>query len=1148
MIAEARAEAVLGEGTRIADRFHGRDMLGARYEPPFTFIATEEFGERGHTVVPADFVSADDGTGVVHTSISFGEDDFRIGQEQGIAVINPVKLNGTFEERMGQFAGLWVKDADPKIVDDLRARGRLLKEEAYLHSYPHCWRCGTPLLYYAKPSWYIATSSLRDRLLAANQSVDWYPEHIKHGRMGKWLENNVDWAISRERYWGTPLPIWRNEAGETMAIGSLAELEQLSGVRLDDPHRPYVDDVEIPSPTGGEPLRRVPEVIDVWFDSGSMPFAQWHAPHENEQHFEERFPADYICEAIDQTRGWFYSLLAISTLLFDRSPYRTCLVLGHIADEQGRKMSKSLGNVVAPWEVIDRHGADAFRWYFFTSKFPWDGYLFSVDTVGESLRQFLLQLWNTYGFLVLYTNVNDVREHAGPATDLDRWALSRLHATTEVVRDRLDAYDATRAGHAIAAFVDDLSNWYVRRSRARFWDGDPAACGTLHTCLVTVAKLLAPFCPFIADEIYDNLDGSEPSVHLTDFPEVGPRDAELEVAMGVVRESVRLGLAARGQAKLGVRQPLRAAVVVAAGAEREAIERLAGHRQGRAERQGAALRLTGRRARLLRGQAELPRARPALRQAHAAGGGRRGRARPRPRRRRAARRRTGRHQRRRARPRARRRRPAAGDAAARGLPARARGVARRRAGARARRRAGPRGPRARDRPRGPERAQDGRPGGGRPDRAHARRRRRAARRGARVRGLPDRRDARRRRELRRRGGRGDDGQGPPAAHRREARLSSGQPGPMPTRVVVLVLVVLAAAPAAALAQPPGFDRAVAELRRDGRELVRLIAAGDAAGFHARLAPEQAQELPPAELQALFDTVLAAGPIGERLGESALPLSRGARGYIADHRHGAGVLAIELTLDARDRVTTVSLHPRAPLPPDPAAGHEPANRLRLPLTGTWWVLWGGPDERRNYHVVAPDQRHAYDLVKWRRGATFRGTGAANADYYAFGRRVLAPARGIVVGVRDGVPDNRPQVELENPSAPTGNHVILDLGEGEYAVLAHLRRGSVRVRAGDRVRRGQVLGRVGNSGNSSEPHLHFHLQDSPTPLTGIGLPVVFRRLGTPEQGEFVRARRAVRAQASAGSSCASRRLRGCVPWIRVASAPSRKRIIVGIARMP
>ena len=583
--------------------------------------------------------------------------------------------------------------------------------------------------------------------------------------MGKWLENNVDWAISRERYWGTPLPVWRNEAGETMAIGSLAELEQLSGVRLEDPHRPFVDDVEIPSPTGGEPLRRVPEVIDVWFDSGSMPFAQWHAPHENEEHFKERFPADYICEAIDQTRGWFYSLLAISTLLFDRSPYRTCLVLGHIADEQGRKMSKSLGNIVAPWDVIDKHGADAFRWYFFTSKFPWDGYMFSVDTVGESLRQFLLQLWNTYGFLVLYTNVNDVREHAEPATDLDRWALSRLHATTEIVRERLDAYDATRAGHAIAAFVDDLSNWYVRRSRARFWDGDPAAFGTLHTCLVTVAKLLAPFCPFIADEIYDNLDGSEPSVHLCDFPEVGPRDAELEVAMGVVRESVRLGLAARGQAKLGVRQPLRAAVVVAAGAEREAIERL--EDIVKAELNVKELRFVSQadelgsyevkpnyRAlgpRFGKHMPQVAAAVAALDPVHVADalrdGGRR------------------RHQRRRARPRARRRRPAARHAAARGLPARARGLTRGGARARARRRPGPRGPGARDRARRPERAQDGRPRGGRPDRAHARRRRRAARRRARVRGLPDRRDAGRRGQLRRGRGRADDRQGPPAAHR-----------------------------------------------------------------------------------------------------------------------------------------------------------------------------------------------------------------------------------------------------------------------------------------------------------------------------------------------------------------------------------------------
>ncbi|MET0769949.1 MAG: DUF5915 domain-containing protein, partial [Solirubrobacteraceae bacterium] len=306
------------------------------------------------------------------------------------------------------------------------------------------------------------------------------------------------------------------------------------------------------------------------------PFAQHHAPFENEERFRETFPADYICEAIDQTRGWFYSLLAISTLLYDQSSFRTCLVLGHIADAEGKKMSKSLGNIVPPWEVIDQHGADAFRWYFLTSKQPWDGYLFSTKTVGESVRQFLLQLWNTYGFYVLYANVNDVTELAGPATDLDRWALSRLSATVATVRERLDEYDATRAGHAIAAFVDELSNWYVRRSRRRFWDGDPAAFGTLRTCLVELTKLLAPFCPFVADAIYENLDGAEPSVHLCDFPEADPAliDLDLEAAMAIARETVRLGLAARGHGKLKVRQPLRAAVVVAAGEERAAIERM----------------------------------------------------------------------------------------------------------------------------------------------------------------------------------------------------------------------------------------------------------------------------------------------------------------------------------------------------------------------------------------------------------------------------------------------------------------------------------------------------------------------------------------------------------------------------------------------
>ena len=356
-------------------------------------------------------------------------------------------------------------------------------------------------------------------------------------------------------------------------------MQERSGRELPDPHRPYVDEHTWPCTQCDGEMRRVPEVIDVWFDSGSMPFAQRHAPFENEELFKRTFPADYICEAIDQTRGWFYSLIAISTLLFDEAPYRTVLCLGHIADPQGKKMSKSLGNIVVPWEVIQRHGADAFRWYFLVSKQPWDGYLFSAETVGEAVRQFLLQLWNTYGFYVLYANANDVTQRGEPATELDRWAISRLNGTITEVRERMEDYDATRAGQAIAAFVDELSNWYVRRSRRRFWDGDPAAFGTLHTCLVEVTKLLAPFCPFLADAIFENLTQGTTSgldsVHLCDFPQAGERDVELETAMAVARETVRLGLAARGHGKLKVRQPLRAAVVVAAGEERAAIERLA---------------------------------------------------------------------------------------------------------------------------------------------------------------------------------------------------------------------------------------------------------------------------------------------------------------------------------------------------------------------------------------------------------------------------------------------------------------------------------------------------------------------------------------------------------------------------------------------
>jgi isoleucyl-tRNA synthetase len=578
VLAEALTERVLGSDAEVLNHFPGSTLDGVAYEPPFTFIPGSEYGPRGHTVLLADFVTANDGTGLVHTAIAFGEDDFRLGEQYGLTVINPVRLDGTYDGRIEPYAGRNVKEADPDLIEDLRSRGRLLRAETIEHSYPHCWRCGTPLLYYAKPSWYIATSQVKDRLLAANETVNWAPEHVKHGRFGNWLEHNVDWALSRERYWGTPLPVWRCQAGHARAIGSLAELNDLAGTELTDPHRPFVDEATFACPECGDSMQRVPEVIDVWFDSGSMPFAQYHSPHEGTEWFEEHFPADFICEALDQTRGWFYSLIAVSTLLFDRSPYRNVVCLGLILDGDGRKMSKSLGNTIAPNEVIDRFGADALRWYLFTAKQPWDGYRLSLDAIGEALRQFLLQLWNTYSFYVLYANANGIdrtpRPVAADATELDRWAVSRLEDTIEVVRDRLDQFDATAAGRAIQTFVDEISNWYVRRSRRRFWDGDETAFATLRTCLLGTAKLLAPFCPFVADEIYDNLDGTEPSVHLCDFPTAAVRDLDLEHAMAVARETVRLGLAARAQAKLAVRRPLRAAVVVATGSEREAIERM----------------------------------------------------------------------------------------------------------------------------------------------------------------------------------------------------------------------------------------------------------------------------------------------------------------------------------------------------------------------------------------------------------------------------------------------------------------------------------------------------------------------------------------------------------------------------------------------
>jgi isoleucyl-tRNA synthetase len=539
-------------------------------------------------VLEADFVSAEDGTGLVHTAIAFGEDDFRLGEQYGLSVVNPVRADGTYDERIGPYVGRFVKAADPDLTRDLDARGRLFRAEEYEHPYPHCWRCDTPLLYYAKASWYIRTTARKLELLKANEEIDWYPFHIKHGRFGKWLENNVDWALSRERYWGTPLPVWRCSEGHDHCVGSIAELRELAGDVPDDLHKPYIDGVTFPCPECGGEMRRAPEVIDAWFDSGAMPFAQFHYPFENEELFKQRFPADFICEALDQTRGWFYSLLVEGALLFDGPSYKNVLCLGLILDPDGQKMSKSRGNVVTPWDVIERHGADAFRWYYFTSQQPWSGYRFSIDAVGESVRKFLLTLWNTYSFFVLYANVEafDHEAHRVPPadrTDLDRWVLSRLQNTIATVRDELDGYDSTAAGRSIAALVDDLSNWYVRRSRRRFWRSDAdsetdsvAAYLTLHEALVSISKLLAPFTPFVADEVYGNLDGAEPSVHLSDFPEPDETliDRELENDMAVARRTVELGRAARSQAKVKVRQPLPEAAVVADARERTAIERL----------------------------------------------------------------------------------------------------------------------------------------------------------------------------------------------------------------------------------------------------------------------------------------------------------------------------------------------------------------------------------------------------------------------------------------------------------------------------------------------------------------------------------------------------------------------------------------------
>ncbi|MBI2168948.1 MAG: isoleucine--tRNA ligase [Actinobacteria bacterium] len=581
VMAADRVAAVYGETAEIVGDVAAADLVGRTYERPFTFVPLPGPDPEGVRVVEAAFVTVEDGSGVVHLAPAFGEVDREVADREGLPTINPVDLDGAFTDAAPPYAGRFVKDADALIRTDLETTGKLEKVEEYTHSYPHCWRCDRPLIYYAKPSWFIRTTEKRDDLMTQNEAIGWHPAHIKHGRFGNWLENNVDWALSRDRYWGTPLPVWRCSERHDTCVGSVEELTNLTGSDQSglDLHRPYVDAVTFPCPTCNKPTRRLEPVLDAWFDSGAMPAAQFHHPFASggedgedgeDGEFERRFPADFICEAIDQTRGWFYSLLAVNTLVFGSTPYRNVVCLAHVVDKDGQKMSKSKGNVIDPWEVLASKGADALRWYFFSSGSPWINRRVYEEGIDEAVRKFLLTLWNTYKFFVTYAMLDDWEP--GPALGdhvLDRWVVSRLQDTITEVTEALDDFDALRGAQALERFVDDVSNWYVRLSRPRFWQAsDPRAHATLHTALVTVAKLLAPFCPFIADEIFGNLGGVE-SVHLEDWPTADPAaaDAGLEAEMALARQLVQLGRAARTDAKVRVRQPLPRALLLAPGHE-----------------------------------------------------------------------------------------------------------------------------------------------------------------------------------------------------------------------------------------------------------------------------------------------------------------------------------------------------------------------------------------------------------------------------------------------------------------------------------------------------------------------------------------------------------------------------------------------------
>jgi isoleucyl-tRNA synthetase len=570
ILAEALCGEVLGDlDYKIVKNVKGSELIGMRYERLFDYFPVDGDAFR---VAAADFVSTETGTGIVHTAPAYGVDDLALGQEEGLPVIHAVGRDGLFLPEIEPVAGMFFKDADKPLIRILKERGLMFRSERYMHSYPFGWRTGDPIIYYAKNAWYIRTSDYRDRMVELNKTIKWVPETIRDGRFGNWLENNVDWALSRERFWGTPLPVWTDGDGDYVCVGSVAELEELTGRELSelDLHRPTVDDVTFEK--DGRTYRRVPEVIDCWFDSGAMSYAQWHYPFENKETFEKHFPADYICEAIDQTRGWFYTLHAISTLVSDSVAFKNCICLNLIVDKDGKKMSKSVGNIVNPYDVFDTVGADALRWYFLARLSPEVLKRISVEIVQDVASSFINTFWNTYGFFVLYARIDDVdlskNIPINERPEIDRWALALLNQTIRDCTEAMDGFDAKRAGDAIESFIDQLSNWYVRRNRRRFWKSTDAedkrsAYLTLYECLDAIHRLMAPFVPFISENVYQNLvrsiDPDAPvSVHMSEWPEVdAARDnAELLYEVGVVQKVVGLARAARNQSGVRTRQPL----------------------------------------------------------------------------------------------------------------------------------------------------------------------------------------------------------------------------------------------------------------------------------------------------------------------------------------------------------------------------------------------------------------------------------------------------------------------------------------------------------------------------------------------------------------------------------------------------------------